>query len=181
MIVVPIAVALISAWHAHEKRSYQTWAYDVYRTGVERGSDASPALLFKAFGKSKCVEIMLQHADATKDIAFDGQDRWLQILRVPFAHGQDMGDGYTLYSLGTLASTGWTLPKGVVIKSATFDKDEVVFYVAGKIEQGSYRYVIPDDDPDEFRITWPAGTPAPGADLHAMMYRKYCVPANHAP
>ncbi len=187
VIVLPIVIALAAAWQAQKQRDYQRWAQRVYHNGVETGRDASPALLFKAFGKTRCAEIMAQQADQSSDIIFDGEDRWVQILRVPNAHGVDRGDGYTLFSLSGDATTwNWTLPKGGVIQAATFDGDDVVFRVFGTVEQGSYRYEIPEEEPDEFRIRWPAGaqvasTDPPRAGLSALMSKRYCVPANHVP
>lgn len=111
VIVLPIVVAFAAAWHAHKQRDYQRWGKMVYLNGVATGRDACPSLLYKAFGKARCAEMMAQYADRSSDVAFDGEDRWLQILRVPFAHGVDRGDGYSLYAVGAPGYSSSTLPK----------------------------------------------------------------------
>ncbi|MEM8670487.1 MAG: hypothetical protein AAGG48_23375 [Planctomycetota bacterium] len=155
-------------------------AIERYRTALNFGRDAGPQGLLNAYGFERTRELMTRYSRETSDIVFDGSDRWAQVLRVPHAYGEGLGDGYTLFSLSDGTSCNWTLPKGAVLRRIRFTGDEVTFQIHGTITQGSFEYVIPEGDPAEFRLAWNRGTPLPRTFVGELMSKHYCVESNRA-
>ena len=182
VIVLPLIVAVVCAWWMYQTRQYQASALKMYRQGLLAGSDASPGWMLEAFGKKRCQELMTQYASTSKDVVFDGNDRWVQILRYPRAYGHDEGDGYTLYSLEYGSPTiNWTLGKRIVISDVRFDGDYLVFRVFGKFDGFDYEFEIPENSPAEYRFLWPPGTSVPTINVSELIARDYCIPANLKP
>lgn len=180
VILLPVIVAVICAWIGSHRRSRQAMAIGWYQAAIHTGRDAGPAGLVDAYGVDRARELMTRYANVSSHTVFDGSDRWAQILRVPYAYGADLGDGYTLYSLRDGIPHGWTLPEGAVLQSINFAADEIVFHVHGTITQGSFAYTIPEHKPAEYRLKWKQGTPVPITSVGELMSREYCVQSNRA-
>ena len=175
---MPAIVAIVFAWIAYNSRMRQIDTIDQYREAIHSGHDAGVNSLVNALGSDRARDLIISLEDRSPDVVFDGFNRWVQILRVPNAFGTGLGDGYTLYSLGGESKYTWTLPEGAVLQRVYFDGDEIVFRLHGDILQGSYRYLVPDDKPAEYRLEW--GTPGtlPMTDVGTLMASDYCIEKN---
>lgn len=170
VIILPAAFACWFASVSSQQQRAQTHALTHFRSALRDGLHADPDILYTAFGRARCRELMIAESSAP-DVVFDGQDRWCQIVRAPNGHG-GQGDEYTLFSLADGFHRTRTLPAGAILKSITLKPDQVVFKVYGDIEtgpNGKTRHIA-EESPETYRFPWSPGSKPPAADINTLLY-----------
>lgn len=173
VISIPLIVASICGWYTYSRRAYEQKLMDRYVQCLNAGFRATPTFLLSQFGEKRCAEFLKQHRRA--DVLFDGQDRWVQILRAPHAMIVGMGDSYELVSLKQALSMQVSLPQGAIIDSLRFDDADLVFAIHGEIVHNELftgspcQFSIPAANPIEYRLNWPMGGQIPRTTVGSLM------------
>lgn len=180
--VGPLVAAVVFAIYSFHLRQQQEFWVSHYREAIDEGRHADPDVLFKTLGRDRCKAFLNSIGDK-RDIQFDGSDRWCQIVRVPNTHGVGQGDEFTLFSLEDGFLRTRTLPLGAVLKSITFEDNDVVFSIYGEIDYvlNEEKLTIPKSDPVVYRFLWKPGTRPPEADLNMLLYEEPRVKSTVAP
>lgn len=165
VLALPTIVACLAAKSQLERMSELRY----FKLASHSLKPPEPNGIYRAFGHERTVEILTALAEKDHNVAFDGEDRYVGILHVPYSHGHDLGDGYFAVSLKHGQYVSWTARKGAEILSAKFEGGELVLQVCGELgENGSSRFV-PDSTPIECRLNWPLGERRPLNDIHEVL------------
>lgn len=176
IVCFPVIVACVLGFLRYKQRENQRRVLAVFIDEVTNGRKVFPQALVEAFGPKEAARLISENTRNHPTIAFDGHDRFMQVLPVPLPSGQGMGDGYTLYSVlngGPLRE--WTLERGAIITDAVLTSDGVRFSIAGDIRYHNNPYQIPISQPEIFDLKWPQviWPPTPQNSLYRMMYDRH--------
>ncbi len=166
-----VAASIFAIYSFHLRQRQDFWV-DYYREAIEEGRHADPHLLLETLGRNRC-QAFLNSQGNSRDIQFDGSDRWCQIVRVPNTHGVGQGDEFTLFSLVDGFGLTRTLGPGGVLKSIAFEGNDLVFTIYGEFDDvlNEKMLSIPEDDPVVYRFPWKPSTRPPEADVNTLLYK----------